>query len=295
MDLTERWADRPVTDIDEHDIFEVIEEAKRHGVPGTVARKKGLSEVRAHNFFVALSSMFGWLKKNRRVKVNPCAGLTRPSGGGKRERALSSDEIRWFWEACETVGAPPRPFAPVLKLLLLTGQRPNEVAGMTRDELHDDGSWHLPGRRTKNGKPHTVPLAPLVRELIAGMPSGHLVFTTNGKTPVAGWSRLKVQLDASMLASAKLERGANAVIPPWQLRDLRRTAVTGMGELGIAPHVIELCVNHVSGHRAGVAGVYNKSELLAERKAALERWAVHVAGIVSKQPSNVLTMPRGAA
>jgi integrase len=293
--LAERWADRPVTDIDESDIFEVIDETKRLGVPGIVARKKGLSEVRARSFFVALSSMFGWLKKNRRVKINPCAGVTRPSGGGERERALSNDEMRWFWEACETVGAPsdkPRPFAPVLRLLLLTGQRPNEIAGMTRDELRDNSEWHLPGNRTKNGKPHIVPLAPLVSELIASMPvADNLVFTTNGRTSVAGWSRLKHQLDASMLASAKKECGPNAKIPPWQLRDLRRTAVTGMGELGIAPHVIELCVNHISGHRAGVAGIYNRSELLPERKTALERWAVHVAGIVSKQPSNVVRLP----
>ena len=128
--LAERWADRPVTDIDEHDIYEVIEEAKRLGVPGITSQKRGLSEVRARSFFIALSSMFGWLKKNRRVKVNPCAGLTRPSGGNERERALNNDEIRWFWTACESLGAAPRPFAPVLKLMLLTG------AGTPRSRWH---------------------------------------------------------------------------------------------------------------------------------------------------------------
>jgi integrase len=288
--LAERWADKPVADIDESDIFEVIEEAKRVGVPGIVVRKKGLSEVRARSFFVALSSMFSWLKKNRRIKVNPCSGITRPSGGGKRDRELTHDEARWFWTACETVGAPsdtPRPYAPVLKLLLLTGQRPNEVAGMTRHELHDDASWHLPGTRTKNKLPHIVPLAPLARELIATMPpSGHLVFTTNHKTPMGGWSRLKGQLDASMLVSAKKERGPNAKIEPWQLRDLRRTAVTGMRKLGVPSDLVELIINHVSGHKAGVAGVYDVAELLPERKEALEKWARFIALVVDNDLYN---------
>jgi integrase len=284
--LAERWADKPVTDIDEHDIFEVVDEAKRFGIPGLTARKKGLSEVRARSFFIALSSLMSWLKRERRIRINPCSGITRPSGGNKRDRELTHDEIRYFWAASETIGVPsdaPRPFAPVLKLLLLTGQRPNEIAGMTHDELHDDGSWWLPGSRTKNKLPHIVPLAPLARELIAGMPlSGNLVFTTNGKTPVAGWSRLKRHLDATMLAFAKKERGPHAKIAPWQLRDLRRTAVTGMRKLGVPSDLVELIINHVSGHRAGVAGVYDVAELLPDRKEALAKWARFVALMVDK-------------
>ena len=308
--LAERWADKLITDIDEHLIWQVVEEAKRVGVPGLVVRNKGISTVRGRALFIVLSAMFGWLKRQRRIKINPCSGISRPSHDGKRERVLSNDEIRIFWEACETVDEATPLFAPVLKLMLLTGARENEVAGMRRDELHDDvsvdlmslpifiegGLWHLPGTRTKNKKPFIISLPPLARELIASRPMiGDLVFTTTGTTPVSGWSRLKRRLNEIMLSIAKKERGASAKIPPWQLRDLRRTFVTGMGELGIAPHVIELCVNHISGHKAGVAGVYNRSELLPERKAALERWAVHVAGIVNKQTSNVVPMPRGAA
>ena len=186
---------------------------------GIVARKQGLSEVRARSFFIALSSMFGWLKKNRRIKVNPCGDL--------------------------------------------------------------------PGNRTKNGQQHIVPLSPLARELIASTPvAGDLVFTTNGRTPIAGWSRLKGQLDASMLVSAKKERGPNAKIEPWQLRDLRRTAVTGMRKLGVPSDLVELIVNHVSGHKAGVAGVYDVAELLPERKEALEKWARFVALVVDNDLYN---------
>jgi hypothetical protein len=104
------------------------------------------------------------------------------------------------------------------------------------------------------------------------------MFTTTGTTPISGWSKTKGRLDAAMKTA------------PWRLHDLRRTAVTGMAELGIRPDVIELAVNHISGSRGGIAGVYNRSELLDERRAALERWAKHVAGLVSGKPENVVTM-----
>jgi hypothetical protein len=93
-----------------------------------------------------------------------------------------------------------------------------------------------------------------------------------------------------MIAIAKQEQGNAVRIPPWRLHDLRRTAVTGMVELGVPPHVVELVVNHVSGTRSGVAGVYNKSEMLQERKAALDRWATHVEGLVNGKTDNIVPL-----
>jgi integrase len=161
----------------------------------------------------------------------------------------------------------------------------------------DGGTWHLAGTRTKNKKPHIIPLPPLARDLIASVtkPNSNFIFTTTGKTPVSGWSRTKKRLDAAMLAIAKKERGPNAAVPPFRLHDLRRTAITGMAELGVRPDVIELTVNHISGHRAGVAGTYNKSEQLDERRAALERWAAHVEGLVKGRPANVTQLHKGRA
>ena len=101
---------------------------------------------------------------------------------------------------------------------------------------------------------------------------------------------MKDRLDAAMLAAAREE--GHAVIQPWTLHDLRRTFVTGMVELHVPPHVVEFTVNHISGTRAGVAGTYNRSELMHERKEALERWATHVAGIVAPLPENVVSLPR---
>jgi integrase len=296
--VAQRWADRPVAGIDSHDIWSVVDEARRVAIPGITARNRDISDSRGRALFAALSSMFSWLKRQRRVESNPCSGVHRPAGPKARDRVLTADEIGWFWRACESVDAPlapgaPRPFGPLLKVLLLTGQRRNEVAGMTRDELSDDGAtWNIPGSRTKNGRAHVVPLPPLVRELIASARAkpGNLVFTTTGTTPVSGWSRMKGRLDAAMLAAAREE--GRAVVPPWTLHDLRRTFVTGMVELRVPPHVVEVTVNHIGGTRSGVAGTYNRSELMDERKEALERWATHVAGIVAPLPENVVSLPR---
>jgi integrase len=124
-----------------------------------------------------------------------------------------------------------------------------------------------------------VPLPPLARGILADFEGEDLLFSTNGVRPVSGWSRLKSRLDKTLKFS-----------PPWRLHDLRRTFVTGLAELGVRPDVIELAVNHVSGRRGGIAGVYNRSELLPERRAALELWASHVEGLVSGREATVVPM-----
>jgi integrase len=148
---------------------------------------------------------------------------------------------------------------------------------MLRDELTDDNAtWNIPGARTKNGRPHVVPLPPLARQIIkaaAGKRPTPLCFTTNGKSPVSGWSKLKARLDRAM------------AIPQWRLHDLRRTAATGMAEIGIPPHIVEACLNHISGAKAGVAGTYNRAAYAAEKRAALERWAAHVEGLIGVRPA----------
>jgi integrase len=274
--LAGRWADRDARSIDGHDVHAVVDEARRIGTPGIQARRDGASESRARALHSALSAFFGWGLRHRRVDANPCAGVWRPRAPAARDRVLTNAEVVKFWRATEVIGGP---FGAVLQLLLLCGQRLAEMAELQWDELSEDGSEiRLPGTRTKNRRPHTVPLAPMAREIIANVPridGCAFVFTTNGRTPVSGWSKTKKQLDAEM------------GIVPWRLHDLRRTAISGMGELGVRVDVIELSVNHVSGARAGVAGTYNRSELLAERRAALERWAAHVAGLVTERPANV--------
>jgi integrase len=195
-------------------------------------------------------------------------------------------------------------FRDYFRLLLLTGQRRNEVAGMAWDEIRDldgdDPRWEIPGERTKNHRDHIVPLAPAVvtilrrrweaqrkqAQVAVDTQSGRekarakskLVLSGTGETPLSGFSRAKVMLDKRVAALCKALR--HKPLPPWRVHDLRRTAVTDMNEMGTAPHIVEAVVNHVSGAaKAGVAGVYNRALYLAERRAALEAWAEKVTAL----------------
>jgi integrase len=272
--LAQRWADRPVREIDGHDVFGVIDETRRLGVPGLERRSEKPTEGQARAMLASLSTIFTWLGKRRIVERNPCVGVHRPAPSRPRDRVLDAAEMAKFWEAAS---AERTEVAVVLKLLLLTGARLNEAAGMQRSELSDDGTtWNLPGSRTKNRRPLTVPLPPMARDLIASVKSiagaAGFVFTTNGRVPIAGWSIVKARLDAAMK------------IAPWRLHDLRRTAATGMAEIGIAPHIVEAALNHVSGAKAGVAGTYNRAAYAPEKRAALERWAERIERLVINEP-----------
>jgi integrase len=275
--LVVRWQDKSIQDITTHDIWSVVDEARRTAIPGTRRRTKGNSEPRARHMHGALSGMFSWLHNNRRVERNPVAELQAPEKSGGRERVLTTDEVRLFWHACDKVGEP---YSTILRLLLLTGQRRSEVAGMRRSELQGD-QWHLPGSRTKNGRPHVVPLCPVVMKLINAAGDRDPVFSTSRGTPPDAFSRAKTRLDVVMAAA----NGGRSVAS-WVVHDLRRTMVTHMAELGIRVDVIELIVNHTSGTRGGIAGVYNRSELLEERRRALEQWAQRVERIVSRQTTS---------
>jgi integrase len=294
--LADRWRDKPVAEIDGDLIHAVIDEVRERGIPGLQRHRKEPSESRARSMFSALSAMFGWLIKRRRLRQNPCVGVARPETPKSRDRVLADRELVWFWKATSSLS---QPFGALLRMISLTGCRRSELAGMNRDELTDDlAMLSLPGERTKNGLPHDIPLPPLAREIlktVEAVPGGSniLVFTTNGVTPVSGFSKIKKRLDELMVAEARKERGADATLPPWRLHDLRRTCATGMAEIGVAPHIVEACLNHISGAKAGVAGVYNRAAYAAEKKAALERWAAHIDGLVAGRPANVTPIRKG--
>jgi integrase len=278
--LAQRWHDRPISQIDGHDLHGVIDETRRIGTPGLARHRHGLSDTQARAVFAALSKFFSWLTQQRKITTNPMTGLHKPPSAPPRDRILTDVEVVKFWKATTTVGEP---WSAVLRLLLLTGCRVREIAELSRSEFSaHESAIYLPGERTKNRRPHIVALAPTAREIIESVPrmDGYM-FTTNGRSPITGFGKIKKRLDAAM-----------GNVPPWRLHDLRRTAVTGMAELGIAPHIIELCVNHVSGTRGGVAGIYNRSEMMTERRAALERWAQHVVGLVEGRVANVTPLRR---
>jgi integrase len=288
--LVERWADKPVAAIDEADILAVVDAARKSGIPGLTQNNDGVSEARGRRMHATLSVLFRWLQAKRRILRNPCRDVSHPGAPPPRDRLLTADELRWLWRACD---AEPL-YGTIVKLLALTGQRLNEIAGMRWSELNDDRTlWVIPSTRTKNHHQHVAPLAPAATALLAGRnKDSPFLFSTTDTTPVSGWNRLKRRLDRTMADLARQERDAKTVIPPWRLHDLRRAVVTGMSELGIRHDVIELCVNHQSGLRGGVAGIYNRSTLLAERKDAFERWAAHLTGIVEQRPANVTRLAK---
>jgi integrase len=270
--LVSIWGDKPVASIDGHDVHAVVSEARKLG-----------SEGRARKMHAALSVLFSWLLRERRVTKNPCGGVWRPDPPEPRERVLTDAEIVAFWHGSDAIGAP---FGSCFQIMLLTGARLREVAGMTRAELDADGVWTVPGSRTKNGRSLTLTLPPLAREIIGSLPviEGGFVFTTTGRTPISGFSRAKHDLDAAVAKSV-----GRAV--PFRLHDLRRTFVTGLAALGVALPVVERAVNHVSGSFGGVAGVYNKHDYRAEVVEALRRWATHVAGMVAER-ANLVAMKK---
>ena len=280
--LCARWRDRPVAEIDRREIRSVVAEAQEHGVPGSERRSRGPTKSRARALLVALSTFFRWCLREEYAAANPCRDVPRPEPPQARDRVLTDAEIVAFWRACDKVGEP---FEQALKLLLLTGCRLSEVAGMRFAELSDDfATWSIPGARTKNARPHVVALSPLAREVLASVRrvEGGLAFTTSGRTPISGWSKCKRRLDALMGSP-----------PPWRLHDLRRTAASGMQRLGVRTEVVERALNHVSGSFAGVAGVYQRDPMLDDTRAALLRWSQHVTGLVSGDGGGKVLQLRG--
>jgi integrase len=277
--LCDRWRDRPITSITADDVHRLINDVRKRGIPG-LERRGEVSEARARHMFACLSKMFSWLVQQRRVEANPCIGVHRPDASSKRERVLTDAEIVKLWAATEKLGAP---FGPVIRLLLLTGCRLNEIAGLRWEEVGAD-ALTIPGSRTKNHRDHVVPLSKAAREVLAGvkrLPGSELVFSTTLVTPVSGWSRTKRRIDRLM-----------GDVPPWRIHDLRRTAATGMARAGADLPVIERALNHVSGSFGGIVGVYQRHKYADEVRAALQAWADLLARIVESKPPNVTPIRR---
>ena len=204
---------------------------------------------------------------------------------------MDEGEVVEIWNAASKVGWP---FAPLFRLLLTTGQRREEVAGLRWEELDRSTlTWMLPGARSKNGRAHLVPLSQLARSILDGhagsddWPTEGLIFTTTGKTPVSGHSRAKRRLDA-FIAESRLEAGLQP-LKPWRVHDLRRTVATSFQKLGIRFEVTEAVLNHQSGARSGVAGIYQRHDWADEKRFALEKWGTHLTVLVQPDSkSNVV-------
>lgn len=281
-------------------------EARLHDM---VDRETGRGRVAANRAREALSALFSWAVKKRHVPTNPVTLADRmvPESELKRDRVLSGQEIRLLWRATDGPGE----YRAIVRLLLLTGQRREEVAGMRWSELDlERAMWSLPKERTKNGLRHDVPLSDAALAILRGVPRrpGRDLLFGEGAGSFSAWSQSKRRLDlriAHLRAEARLGRPLSESeepdpkqdpLPDWRVHDLRRTVVTGMNELRILPHVVEAVVNHVSGDaKRGVAGRYNHAQYNPEKRQALDLWAAHIMAIVEGEPAKVVPLrPMGA-
>ena len=237
-------------------------------------------EVAADRARVALSGFYGWAIERGYCEANPTLNISPRAQTGARERVLTEPEIVEIWHASHDDD-----YGHIVKLLILTGQRRAEIGDLGWSEVdRAKRQIELPASRTKNGRPHLVPLSDQALDILDNVnirEDRDLIFG-RGEGGFSGWSKAKAVLDARVAATRK-ERGLKKAMHPWVLHDLRRSFVTHINENKIAPpHVVEAMVNHVSGHLAGIAGTYNKALYLDDRRVALNAWGQHVTAIVTK-------------
>jgi integrase len=239
----------------------------------------------------SLNTFFVWAMTQGLVDHNPVIGTLR-NPERARDRVLTPAELRLIWE-----NLSDDQYAAVVKLLMLTGQRAAEIGELRWSEVDfNTNVILLPGSRTKNGRPHTIPLSELARGILTAQPRRptadgtlrDLVFGLAGEFGFSNWSKSKLAIDA------RIEAATGQPLPPWRIHDLRRSFVTHCAEIGIAPHIIEAAVNHVSGHRAGVAGTYNRALYTREIRIALDRWAEWLTAIIEGRESNIVALPQPA-
>ena len=249
-ELIPKWGQRSIRDIRRHDILVLSDRIADRGAT-TMARR-----VMAY-----VHRLFRWAKSRDLIESNPATDLPKPGREVARDRVLTDAELAAVWKAAVEIGWP---YGPAAQLLILTGARRAEIAELKWSEIHGN-TIKLSGARTKNAEPHDMPLSEQALDVLSRMPriaGSEYVF---GKPLRSGaWSNAKIKFSA-------------AKIQPWRIHDLRRTASTGMNELGTEPHIVEAVLGHTI---KGVAGVYNRAKYEAAKRAALEAWGAHVMALV---------------
>jgi hypothetical protein len=307
------WGDRPVVEITASDVRAVIKAVKDRGAP-----------YQAHNLLGHARRLFAWAIDQQAygLEASPCDRLKPKAIIGKkrsRTRILSDDEIRAFWRAASRLSYP---YGPTARLLLLTGQRHNEVAKAKRSEFHPEliallrrhadteepiawramkaewKLWSVGEERFKSDAPHMVALSDDACSVLETLPlfskANHLFSTTFGEKPTVISDKIKRRLDAYMLCALRLQarkRGedpAKVELRPWIIHDLRRTLRTHLSALRTPEHVSEMVIGH---GRKGIERVYDQHRYIDEMREALTAWAARLRAILEPQPiSNVVAL-----
>lgn len=277
-ELGAAWKGRRLSSITKADVHQLLDTIVDRGSP-----------IMANRCFAYARRMGGWAVERGLIERSPFEGIKAPSAERSRDRILADLELKLVWKAAGDLGWP---FGPLIQLLILTGQRRDEVGEMRWTELDLEArTWTLPKERAKNGVEHLVPLSPQAVAIIEKLPritapkgKPAFVFTSGGGTAVSGFSKAKSRIDKD------LEKELGEPAAHWTLHDLRRTFASGCARLGVQLPVIEKILNHVSGSFAGIVGVYQRHSFADEKRAALELWGRHVEALVTPKPNNVVEL-----
>jgi integrase len=254
------WAGRSIHEIAKRDVVEVVTAIEQRGAP--VAANKTLKSIK---------TFLRWCVGRAVLDQSPAEKVPLPAKEVARDRVLDDEELARVILAARQIGGP---YSGIVELLALTGQRREEVARLQWEELDlARRIWTIPKSRTKNAKAHVVHLSEQALAAVKRVDArGPLVFSLLGTKPFQEFSRAKRELDQL------------SGVTGWRVHDLRRTCVSGMARLGVAPHVADKILNHQTGTISGVAAVYQRHEFLAERRAALDLWGAHVSQLLKEIP-----------
>jgi integrase len=250
--MQDAWPGRSLRSISKKDVIAVIDKAMKRGPSAGVTAWK------------VAKAFFAWCEAREEDFASPARSIRKPAKEKSRERVLDTAEVKLTWEAADTVGGAS---GALVKLLLLTGARRNEITELARGEIAAD-TIELPGERTKNGLPHSIPITPMIRRVLDALPATGEFVLTGTDRPFGDHSGAKGKITPT--------------IRPWTLHDLRRSFASGLQRLGVAPHIIELALNHRSGTFSGVAGIYQRHRYAKEVREAFELWSNHVAALTTK-------------
>jgi len=259
-DVLPAWGKRSVHEIRRRDVIEILDKIATDR-PSMANRAKS-----------ALSHFFRWLLDRDVITASPCVGVKAPTPATARDRTLDDDEIRRLWRAADSLDDRA---GVCIKLLILTGQRRSEIAGLRWSEVDGD-ALALPAERMKGKQAHVLPLSTQAAALIESMPcASEHVFNT----PITRFARIKQRLDSHM-----------GDVPAWTVHYIRRAVASGLARLGVSLPVIEKILAHRSGSFKGVAGVYQRHSFLPEMTAAMQRWADHIEQLVGGKPAKVVKL-----
>jgi integrase len=265
------WDEREADSITPEDVFDRIEYIKQNH--GPIAANRNLALIR---------KLCKWAREKRLIKESPVRDISK-NPERTRDKVLTDDEIKAVWEGCNAHGYP---FGHCYKICLITGRRIGSVSGMKWADVDLEAQeWQIPSELDKSGKPQIVPLPDLAVDILKDIQKNYriekseFVFTTNGKTPVSGFSKSKIELD-------KLSK-----VTGWTLHDLRRTCRTNLPRLGVTPDIAKLTIGH---KLQGVDAVYDRWSYMPEKRDALDKWAGFIQGLIADKDSKVIRMGKAS-